>query len=188
MNYKVIRLNRLETYGFSKTKIKKLIKTFKCQINNDVEIFLHHKALLFEELGRSRTYIFWDIENNKVAGYFSIAMSVIDIKDLDPQFIETLAGQKLKNINDFDLPCYLIGQLGKSDEYKNLEGVIILKKAIQILNVIHEILNGRFILLDSINDKKVIKFYEENGFKLIENPKKESVKMVYPLINRCYAY
>ena len=59
--------------------------------------------------------------------------------------------------------------IGKSDEYEDLKGV--------------EILNGRFILLDSINDKKVIKFYEENGFKLIENPKKESVKMVYPLIN-----
>jgi len=42
-------------------------------------------------------------------------------------------------------------------------------------------LGGRFILLDAINKKQVIKFYEANAFFPIEeNPHSESIKMIKP--------
>jgi len=44
--------------------------------------------------------------------------------------------------------------------------------------------NGRFVLLDAINNEKIISFYEENGFIPIENldENKEIIKMIYWLI------
>jgi hypothetical protein len=80
--------------------------------------------------------------------------------------------------------CYLIGQLGKSDNCDLQIGTKLLKKSISVIIKGHNILNGRFILLDSINNYKIIKFYEKNGFIPIENitTEKEVIKMIYWLV------
>ena len=48
----------------SNNKIKKLLQTFKCNQNLDLQDFLHNKALVFEKNLRSRTYLYIDNPNS----------------------------------------------------------------------------------------------------------------------------
>jgi hypothetical protein len=161
----------------NRTKLKKLLKTFKCSLNKDIEFFLHRNALLFEQKQRSKTYIYLNIDTMEVAGYFTIGISCIDVESFS---ISTL--QKIYDKNHISkkcLPCYIIGQLGKSDKYKKVKGTTLLKKSIEIIQEANKLLNSKIIVLDSINYKKVIEFYKEYGFFELEEilVSKESIKM-----------
>jgi len=181
MKYKFFSLNELLEFS-SKSQVRKLLKTFKCKRNLDLEQFLHQKAIIFEKKGRSRTYLYVDIDTKQVIAYFTISIASLNIEFFSNETISYLYGQE--NVNSKCLPCYLIGQLGKSDNCKLQIGTKLLKKSISVIIKGHNILNGRFILLDSINNAKIIKFYEKNGFIPIENiiDDKEVIKMIYWLV------
>ena len=77
----------------------------------------------------------------------------------------------------------LIGQIAKSDNYKGIKlGNILMEHAIKKLEITNKIVGGRFILLDALNNEKIISFYKEFGFFEIEeiNKEKESIKMIRP--------
>jgi len=177
MRYKLYSLKELLDNS-SQSQIKKLFKTFKCLRNRDLENFLHNKAITFEKNGRSRSYIYIDVLEKKVIAYFTISISSLSVENFSKETIKYLYGQEIKLKC---LPTYLIGQIGKSDNCKEKIGKILIKKAIKTIIKSYEILNGRFILLDAINNPKIIKFYEKNGFHIIENPtsNKEVIKMIY---------
>ena len=80
------------------------------------------------------------------------------------------------------IPCFLIGQLGKSDKYERFKiGEYILTDALEIIDSSHKSLGGRFTLIDSINNSKVLSFYKDNSFLAIEdNEDSESIKMIRP--------
>ena len=181
MRYKFLKLNSLLELT-TKSQIKKLLKTFKCNRNKDLEDFIHNKAITFELNGRSRTYLLVDIKEKSLIGYFSISITTLDITKLDKTTQKLLYGNdKIKN---YYIPCYLIGQLGKSDNCKNKIGIKLLKKSMNIIYNNFLDLNGRFIMIDAFNNKNLIKFYRKYGFIEIEKiiPKKESIKMIYWLI------
>jgi len=181
MRYKFLKLKSLLDLT-SKSQIKKLLKTFECKRNVDLENFIHHKAITFELNGRSRTYILVDTKNKKLMGYFSISITTLDITNLDNKTKKLLYGNN--EIKNNYIPCYLIGQLGKNDNCKNKIGIKLLKKAVNIIYNNFLDLNGRFILIDSFNNQNLINFYKKYDFIEIEKitPKKESIKMIYWLI------
>lgn len=163
----------------SKNQIKKLLQTFKCNQNLDLQEFLYNKALLFEKNLRSRTYIYIDNKTKKVVAYFTIAISTLYTNCISSEVIRLLDGYR----DDIQsIPCFLIGQLGKSDLYKDIKiGQFIIEDAIGIIDNAQISLGGRFILLDSINIKEVISFYEDNLFFAIEdNQELDSIKMIKP--------
>jgi ribosomal protein S18 acetylase RimI-like enzyme len=182
MKYRFFSLSEL-LESASKNKTRKLLKTFKCKKNTDLESFLHHKAILFEEKGRIRTYLLIDFENKKIVAYFSIGISVLNISELENDVKVLLSGDE-NNKRDF-IPCYLIGQLGKSDEYKKCKiGKNLLSKAVKTIKECQIKLNGRFILLDAVNNTKVLRFYTKHNFMPIEKitKNKESIKMILPIV------
>jgi predicted GNAT family N-acyltransferase len=162
---------------YSVNQVKKILKTFKCTLNKDIENFLHNKAITFEKKLRSRTYLLIDKKNFIVAGYFSIAISVLYANDIKEDIL-----LKIGDLNSpKDIPCLLIGQIAKSDYFKEIKlGKILMKYAIEKLKLTNKIIGGRFILLDAINEEKIIKFYEEFGFFAIEKSNSESIKMIRP--------
>ena len=167
----------------SKNQVRKRLKTFTCSLNEDLENFLHHKAITFEENLRAKTYLFMDNDTQNVVAYFTIALSAISAKKLDKDTLEFLNGYS----DDIEIiPCYLIGQLGKSDDYKEYKiGRYLLLQAIQIANASKDLFGGRFILLDSVNNQKVINFYKENDFIEIKyTNNSESVSMVKPFFTK----
>ncbi len=167
----------------SKRKVKRLLETFSCTRNMDLQEFLHDKAITFETNLRSRTYLYVDNTTYEVAAYFTITISTLHTENISPEVIKLLDGYK----DDVaSIPCFLIGQLGKSDIFKPQKiGEYILNDAIEIIDQSQESLGGRFILLDAINREQVIKFYEANAFFPIEKGTDlESIKMIKPYFSR----
>ena len=163
----------------SNRKVKKLLETFNCARNIDLQDFLHDKAVTFEKNLRSRTYLYIDNTTQEVAAYFTITISTLHTDGISSEIIELLDGYK----DDVgSIPCFLIGQLGKSDKFEPRKiGEFILDDTIVIIDQSQKSLGGRFILLDAINKEQVIKFYEANAFFPIENdPSSENIKMIKP--------
>jgi len=50
----------------SKRKVKKLLETFSCTRNIDLQDFLYNKAVTFEKNLRSRTYLYLDNDTQVV--------------------------------------------------------------------------------------------------------------------------
>ena len=80
---------------------------------------------------------------------------------------------------------YLIGQLGVDDFYREKHknrnlGNLVLDYAMDIIQQSQNLVGGRFVLVDAINNSKVINFYKKNGFiKFYDN--KETIKMIYSI-------
>jgi len=168
----------LETHS-SITKVKKLLKTFKCSKNLDLQDFLHNKALTFEKNLRARTYIYIDNNTKEVVAYFTVAISTLHTQSISSQTIKLLDGYQ----NDVKtIPCFLIGQLGKADKFEKKKiGEYILEDSVDIIDESHRSLGARFILLDAINKDKLISFYQKNLFFPIEKSiTNESIKMIKP--------
>jgi hypothetical protein len=173
------QLSELLASAASTRKVKKFLGTFACSRNPDLQDFLHNNALIFEKHLRSRTYLYVDNDTKEVAAYFTIAISTLHTEGISKEVVKLLDGYK---DDTKTIPCFLIGQLGKSDRYvKKKIGVYMLEDAIEIIDAAHAALGGRFILLDAINNAKVIAFYEENSFFRVENDSKsESLTMIRP--------
>jgi hypothetical protein len=76
-----------------------------------------------------------------------------------------------------DIPCYLIGQLGKNDLYKDkIEGHTIINYAVNIIQKSHEFVGGRFILVECTDNYKLVNFYLNNNFEILQ--KDELVQLV----------
>jgi len=177
--FSLFQLSEIIHFHQSTSQVKKLLKTFSCKRNKDLEDFLHNKALTFEKHLRSRTYLYIDNETKEVAAYFTIAISMLYTDNISTKTIKLLDGYK-DNITT--IPCFLIGQLGKSDKYEKFKiGEYILEDSIDVIDKAHNTLGGRFILLDAVNDDRLIKFYKNNlFFPIEENDKNESIKMIRP--------
>ena len=101
------------------TVIESYVANFYCSKDFDIEDFLKRKAVLFEKLGKSRTFLVVD-EDFDIIGYFSLALSILDI----PQI---LSNRKRKDMDGLSakrkgelvekIPSILIGQLAKNDLY-----------------------------------------------------------------------
>ncbi len=162
----------------STNQIKKLLKTFVCTKNTDVQDFLHNKAITFERNLRSCTYLYTSNADKSVVAYITLGIKSLLTNDLSDEAIVFLDGYTNEILS---IPCYLIAQLGKSDTCKEKIGSFLLDDALSIIDKSQDSLKGRFVLIDSVNDDKVINFYKENSFIALENDKSlKSIKMIKP--------
>ena len=164
--------------NFSANQVKKSLKTFVCTKNTDVQDFLHNKAITFERNLRSCTYLYTSNADKSVVAYITLGIKSLLTDTLSDETVVFLDGYT----NEISsIPCYLIAQLGKSDTCKEKIGKFLLDDALSIIDKSQESLKGRFVLIDSVNDERVIKFYEQNSFIAIENDKSlKSIKMIKP--------
>ena len=134
---------------------------------------MKEKALDFDKRHISRTYLIIDREaylNDKVIllGYYAITIKTLD-------FGQTLSKSKIKRIGGFtsditSTEALLIGQLGKNYNYKNsIDGKTIINYAIETVYAIHNLAGRRIVFLECADNKKIIDFYQENGFVFLQN-------------------
>ena len=76
---------------------------FSCKRDTDIEHFLRNRAVQFEELAKSRTYLFVDdsaLENNQIeiAAFFSIAPQILYLS-------EELSIRQIKRLDGFQERC-----------------------------------------------------------------------------------
>lgn len=148
------------------------------QKNTDVQDFLHNKAITFERNLRSCTYLYTSNADKSVVTYITLGIKSLLTNDLNDEAIVFLDGYTNEILS---IPCYLIAQLGKSDTCKEKIGKFLLDDALNFIDKAQGILKGRFVLIDSVNDEKVIEFYKQNSFIALENDKSlKSIKMIKP--------
>ncbi|MBO0562597.1 acetyltransferase [Clostridium botulinum] len=171
-------------------QINNLLSDFDCKNNKDVSRFLKEKSIRFEQADKSRTYLIVPEENPlnsngafNILGYFTLAEKKITLpKNISKSKIQKYDGmdKKASEVN-----CYLIGQLGKNDKYKNdIVGKEILDYAINIIKKCREFIGGRLVLVECEKKKKLINFYNDNKFEyLTKDENTDLLQFVLPLNN-----
>ena len=161
-------------------RLEALLSSFSCVQDADIESFLHNRAVEFERLSKSRTYLIFD-ENELAAkelagltvyGYISLALKVLTVADgVSNRTRKELDGfnAKIKGrpINDF--PCYLIGQLARNSSVAggSLTGRRLLDFARDVISTSVDAVGGRYVMIECRDEAHLLQFYRENGFSEI---------------------
>jgi len=173
-------------------RLDKGILEFSCKKNNDLEEFLSTRAILYEQVSKSRTYLFIDEdaldEKISILGYFSIGLKTLMLPDnLSNNQIRKLDGysSKINRKKINSLPVYLIGQLAKNDQYKSLiSGDEILQAAISTIREYSSCLSGRLIAVDCKPVDKLHEFYKRNHFIMIGHDRISGLDQFVYFLNR----
>ncbi|WP_308637683.1 GNAT family acetyltransferase [Paenibacillus silvisoli] len=187
MALNVISLNDIIRSAKLEEDIKRLLFSFsslKSQDStgaDDVEYFLHTKAIQFEKLDLARTYLVMSTFKSKpiLVGYFSISNKPLTIPNKQFSKFSTTLKKRLTGVghkteqSTFIIKGYLLGQLGKNYSEESLKanccsGSDLLALAYQKITLAHKIVGGRILYLECENVPKVINFYKSNGFSQIE--------------------
>lgn len=65
---------------------------------------------------------------------------------------------------------YLLGQLGKHDDYKAALGSLLVDTAIGVLqDQAQRAVGGRFVLVECAPHEKLLQFYVKNGFSVLQD-------------------
>ena len=159
-----------------------LLNTFSCKINSDLTNFIHNTAIDFEVRQIARTFILLNISKNEVVGYFTISMKSLSTNGMSKTIIKKIDGVSNSRVC---IHSFLIGQLGISDNYAEYKlGTLLLDDAFSKIEMAYTLVAGRYILVDAINNKKVLSFYKKNGFVLLstnENSENDSIRMIYKI-------
>lgn len=156
-------------------RTKAILSNFTCPLNEDVEDFLKQKAIVFSARGFAKTYlVYWrEGEEKELIGYYTIAQKHFEV------FKDAVSNSCARRLNQYGsykqdtrtyvMPAPLIGQLGKNFTEGNdclISGDELLKMALDRIRDIQHELGGRYTYIECEDKPKLIKFYEDNGFKV----------------------
>ena len=161
-----------------------------CKEDEDIESFLHNRAIEFEKISKARTYLIVDAdklmaENSEfvICGYVSLALKILTISEHESNRIrKKLDGfnAKMHGIPIQEFPVYLIGQLARDSRYtySDLSGSELLQCAIDVIASAVSAVGGRYAMIECHNEPKLITFYENNGFKTLTKVPDQDMPMV----------
>lgn len=158
-------------------KLSRLLSSFNCNLDPDIEFFLKNKAIPFEKLSKARTYIVVGendlttnaIEDITILGYVALALKVLTVPEsVSNRIRKEIDGLSAKihgeQINAF--PVYLIGQLGRNTNISKdiLSGKDLINYAYNVIQPAINSVGGRYVLVECHKEEKLIKFYNDNQF------------------------
>jgi len=158
--------------------LKNIISNFYCSQNQDIENFLkkgsrgyNSTAVMLEDKGITRTYFVSTEEifkeKKEILGFFSLTLKNIN-------FTNNVSRSQVKKIDGISPTrdstiVYLIAQLSKNDLHSNkISGEELLDLAINTLKKSQKIVGGRTIMVECEDIPKLVKFYQENGFRFLQ--------------------
>ena len=99
-------------------ELLRIISDFSCPKNPDVEHFLKNSSIDFTRKNQSVTYIVLDMDDGALAGYCTIALKPLTVRD---ETVSNTVKRKIKRISEFDghtksytMSAYLIARIGKN--------------------------------------------------------------------------
>lgn len=164
------------------------LSSFSCEKDSEIADYLHNRAVKFEVLGKSRTYLVCDQDalisgqDLHIYGFFSVALKVLDLP-------ENLSNRKRLELDGFSakmrgkvirsVPCYLIGQLAKNSAVQDaVSGAKLLGYALQVIASAARFVGGRYVLIECHDDPHLRKFYTDNSFVEFDKIPDDNVPMV----------
>lgn len=185
MKVVVISLNSmLNNEEYSEKQIQDLLLTFStinisnCNAANDVEVFLHTKAIRFDKSDNARTHLVFDKETTNLLGYFAISPKTWEISFKDYEKLKSVQKKKLglsKNSTEkkYKINGHLIGQLGLNYnavcKVVGFTGSDLLEIACNKIREGYNILGGRITWLECVDVPQLISFYEAYGFSSVKD-------------------
>ena len=163
--------------------LRQILSSFSCEQDEDIENFLHNRAVEFEELSKARTYLICDeeqiseeefcLDQLKIYGYVAIALKILSVpeewsnrkrKELDGLSAK-LHGEPIK-----DFSCYLIGQLSRNSKvpHDSISGSDLLQISYDVIAAAVDAVGGRYMMIECREEKKLVDFYLANGFEEIQ--------------------
>lgn len=180
MKFKKISLQSLLKQIKDTEKIKEnVLNTFNGRGESEVSDFLHNKSIDYEQRSLSSTYLIYN-DRSQLVGYFTISnKGLIISKESYEKLLKkqqkkwSFNGRKLEN-GDYIVNSFLLGQLGKNFnknilEEDKIKGVELLTIAYKLLIKIKNLINVKYLWIECEDNKKLLDFYSNFGFKLIEN-------------------
>ena len=178
----MIKIDDLECFSvvelyeeYNEERIQKYIESFKCSLNEEVEKFLLNNSIEFTKKHQAITYLIFN-QQKEVIAYFTLSIKPISINS------DTLSASSLKKIlrlseyNDessVSTAAYLIAQVGKSDGTAiNID--LIFEFIDYVVAKIQNSCGGVVEFLESENNEKLIKLYQNKGFKTFNIRKSKS--------------
>jgi hypothetical protein len=146
------------------------LQRFTCSLNPEIQKFLREDAIAYEKAHKSRTYLFAadgpTDEHLEILGYFSVGLNILRLREA----VSNSMKRKLRGIfSSNELPCYLIGQLGKNEPHTaDIKGWELVNGAMGVFQMGHERIGGRFVMVDCKAIKPVCKFYTDNDFQFVQ--------------------
>lgn len=169
--YVVIPLGEILNKEYNVEKINNAFEKFSCRREEDLGNFLVNKAITYEKADIGKTYLCVDEDelqegNFKIMAYFTIAQRSIDITEISSKKRKKMLGSFPGRDNLKSISAFLIGQLGRSDEYSNedLSGQQILNECYHAISLAAKIVGGKLLVLEC-REHMYGKFYEKQGFK-----------------------
>lgn len=160
------------------------IDQFRCYINPDIEYFLQHCAIDFEQRGISTTYLYYDFDKRFIEGYFALTHKALPLQGLSKNKVKSLGVASSSGA----APFILLGQLGRYMEKIDDDNVVVgrvsgddmMSDAFDIIYMANSLIMNRRILLecDKTKEDKLRKFYERHRFSVLsENEKQYTMYM-----------
>ena len=165
MGFSTFNINdMLEQLGVE--EVNRILLSFSCPINVEIEDFVHSKAVLFAKQKLSVTYLVFN-ESSDFLGFFALASKVL-----------TLSGDRIsktlqKKILRYGLCCndgcsiqsfaYLIAQFGKNYSIspdKRINGNELMACAFDALHDIQHRLGGGLSFLECEEKPELLNFYQ----------------------------
>lgn len=174
-----------------KDLLEQFLSSFSCSQDKDIESFLHNKAVQFEKLSKSRTYLICnetEFQNNRleqitIYGYISVTLKNLSIPD-------NASNRTRKSLDGFsskirvkpirDIPCYLIGQLSRNSKVSkdSLNGSELICHACDVISQAVDAVGGRYVMIECRDEQKLIYFYRQNLFKEFARIPDKNIPMV----------
>ena len=176
-NYKIHRLSELLAIENGEAYFNSVVKAFKSP-NKDVESFLKTKAVQATKLNTATTYLVY-VERSAIeidlVGYFSLAMKMLTLKksSLSKSSVRIISrfGYYDDDSGSYKVPAILIAQFGRnfSEESLSIPGTDLMAITLHQVQTILALLSGKTVFLESEKKQKLINFYIENGFTVLDN-------------------
>jgi len=154
----------LEKWG--RENVERLLKTFKCRLEPNMEEFLTQDAISFHQKHRSRTYLFLSKDRMTVSAYVTLGIKCMSIPKKN-ELSKKVRDQM--NVHNGISQSYLIGQLCKADNVEKGIGPKLIEFALSIFNKSFKSVGCRVVRADCKAD--LLDFYRENGFHQVSQTK-----------------
>ena len=146
--------------------------------NKDVERFVKTKSVQATKLNTATTYLVYR-ETSPVeidfVGYFSLAMKMLTLKKAalskSTEKIISRFGYYDEDSDSYKVPAVLIAQFGRNfnQNSASISGTDLMSITLRQVKEILSFLSGKTVFLECEKKPKLIDFYRENGFSLLDN-------------------
>ena len=166
-------------------RVQKLLSSYSCPLNKDIEIFLHERSISFSKSSSARTFIVStkDAGQAVFVGYFTLTLKSLVLEDF--REVSKSLEKKIKWFSDsYQIgnaresrtiqiaSMILIAQLGKNfanGANKLITGQQLLDVVIDEITEIQKAVGGRFICVECEDTPNLLNFYMANGFVRLQN-------------------